>query len=293
MNCSNHPETPAVNYCQNCGKPLCAQCVRSVSGMVFCEECLAARLGVPAAGAQPGAPVPAAYPPVTGSHSPILAGLLGFIPGVGAMYNGQFAKGLVHVVVFIALVGATDHFGLFGLAVAGWVFYQVFDAYQTAFALQRGLPLPDPLGLNNIGARLGLGHTPPPGSAPYPGAAPYPGVPPVPPAAGTAQPATGYPTAYPTSYPPVPPVAPIAPVPAAWDPAATHDPGSAGLLDEPTHRSMPVGAIILVALGTLFLLSTAGVLNVHWISHGWPLILIAVGIWIFYSNSRKYPGGPK
>ena len=56
---------------------------------------------------------------------------------------------------------------------------------------------------------------------------------------------------------------------------------------------MPVGAIILVALGTLFLLSTAGVLNVHWISHGWPLILIAVGIWIFYSNSRKYPGGPK
>ena len=32
--------------------------------------------------------------------------LLGLIPGVGAIYNGQYAKGLVHAVVFGLLVSA-------------------------------------------------------------------------------------------------------------------------------------------------------------------------------------------
>ena len=290
MNCVNHPEAPAVNFCQNCGKPLCAQCVRSVSGMVFCEPCVAPGSAIPGA-------VPANYSPVAGSQSPILAGLLGFIPGVGAMYNGQFAKGLVHVVIFIALVSATHNFGLFGLLVAGWVFYQVFDAYQTAFALQHGLPLPDPLGLTNIGAKLGLGQAPvppPSGSTPYPGAPPA--APPAASASSAVPPTAGYPSAYPTSYPPTDPYAPVPPVPPvapAWDPAAAQDPGSIGMMDEPTHRSLPVGAIILVALGVLFLLGTAGFLSMHWLSHGWPLILIALGVWIFYRNNQKFPGGPQ
>jgi hypothetical protein len=299
MNCINHPDTPSVNFCQNCGKPYCAQCIRTVNGMVYCEPCLAARLGVPPAGVQPGA-VPAGYSPVAGSQSPVLAGLLGFIPGVGAMYNGQFAKGLVHVVIFIALVSATHNFGLFGLLVAGWVFYQVFDAYQTAFALQRGLPLPDPLGLNNIGAKLGLGGTTPPptsGSAPFVAPTAPPAAPPY--AASAVPPTAGYPSAYPTAYPaasqpvdpyaPVPPVPPVAP---AWDPAA-QPPGPIGLLDEPTHRSLPVGAIILLALGVVFLLGTLGTISVHWLTRGWPLLLIALGVWLFFHNHQKSPGGPQ
>jgi hypothetical protein len=35
-----------------------------------------------------------------GEPSPGLAALLGFIPGVGAMYNEQYAKGIVHLMVF-------------------------------------------------------------------------------------------------------------------------------------------------------------------------------------------------
>ena len=31
-NCVNHPEIPVAAYCQNCGKALCATCVRSVAG---------------------------------------------------------------------------------------------------------------------------------------------------------------------------------------------------------------------------------------------------------------------
>ncbi len=130
MNCVNHPETPAVNYCQNCGKALCTECTRSISGMVFCEPCLAARLGVPpqAGTGATAAGTPGAYPVAGRSTSPVAAAILGFIPGVGAMYNGQFLKGIVHVIVFIALISAADHFGPFGLLIAAWVFYQVFNA---------------------------------------------------------------------------------------------------------------------------------------------------------------------
>jgi hypothetical protein len=89
--------------------------------------------------------------------NPALAGLLGFIPGVGAMYNGQFAKGLAHVAIFMVFASLADHVaGIFGLLVAGWIFYMAFEAYQTARARREGLPLPDPFGLNNIGERFGF-----------------------------------------------------------------------------------------------------------------------------------------
>ncbi len=92
--------SPAVAYCQNCGKPLCSACMRTVGGVVYCEPCLAARLSVP-----PGT-VPAN---LTGLHAhPVLAGLLGFIPGVGAMYNGQFVKALAHVLIFAVFVSLSD-----------------------------------------------------------------------------------------------------------------------------------------------------------------------------------------
>ena len=118
-----------------------------VGGVVYCEPCLAARLSVP-----PGT-VPAN---LTGLHAhPVLAGLLGFIPGVGAMYNGQFVKALAHVLIFAVFVSLSDKSTVFGLLVAAWVFYQVFDAAQTAKARRDGLPLPNPFGLNDLGTTAG------------------------------------------------------------------------------------------------------------------------------------------
>ena len=164
MNCLNHPDVAAAAYCQNCGKPLCTACIRSVGGVVYCEPCLAARLSAP-----PGA----AEGNLTGLHAhPVLAGLLGFIPGVGAMYNGQFVKALAHVLIFAVFVSLSDKSFVFGLLIAAWVFYQVFDAAQTAKARRDGLPLPNPFGLNDLGSKLGIappgapyaaGFTPPPG----------------------------------------------------------------------------------------------------------------------------------
>jgi len=85
------------------------------------------------------AAAPAALPDE--SVHPALALLLGFVPGVGAIYNGQYAKGLVHAVVFALLVSAianSNSAGMgqwdpfIGIMIGAWVFYMVFEAYHTA-----------------------------------------------------------------------------------------------------------------------------------------------------------------
>jgi hypothetical protein len=68
----------------------------------------------------------------------VLALILGFIPGVGAIYNGQYAKGLIHAVVFGLLVSlaSSTHNGalepVVALLIAAWVFYMAFEAFHTA-----------------------------------------------------------------------------------------------------------------------------------------------------------------
>lgn len=286
MNCANHPDTAVVAYCQQCGKPLCAQCVRPVSGHIYCETCLAARLGVPPAGV-PGAQVPPGVagfnvPPVPGAPNPGLAAFLGFIPGVGAMYNGQFVKALVHVLAFAVLVSLANQYDIFLLFVFAWVFYQVFDAHQTAKARRDGLPLPDPFGLNDLGQKLGMQPTqvPPaanpnapnvPPMAGVPPASSYGSVPPQPPYG--AVPPQGAPYSAPYGAPPAPPIAQEPPVPASASNAA------------------PVGAIILIALGLMFLLQSLGVLGSWWIGHSWPWILIAIGAWLLFRRLNDPTGG--
>jgi LiaI-LiaF-like transmembrane region/B-box zinc finger len=150
MNCANHAEVPAVAFCRTCGKPLCASCVRDIRGVVYCEGCLASQLS----GAMPPpgtSAVPPGAQPQAGGGSPGLAALLGFIPGVGAMYNGEYAKGFVHVLIFATLIWMAAHVnGMFGLGIAAFVIYMPIEAYQTARARQMGLPPPDPLGLNRL-----------------------------------------------------------------------------------------------------------------------------------------------
>src|ERR1700761_7499444 len=172
-----------VAYCQQCGKALTNETIRRAGSAVYCEPCLVARLegaGAGAAGTAAGwAPVsgpgPATAPaggptgvPSANEPSPWLAAFLGLIPGVGAMYNGQYAKGVAHLVIFAVLDSlAHNVHDIFGLLVAGWIFYQVFDAYHTAKARRDGTPLPNPFGLNDIGDRMGFGRNWP-GSAARP-----------------------------------------------------------------------------------------------------------------------------
>jgi len=125
MDCVNHSGVTASAYCQNCGRALCAGCVRNAAaGQILCEPCLLAWQNVQ----QPFAA------PVSGPN-PSTAAALGVIPGVGAMYNGQFLKGFIHVIIFAVLVSAARVYGIFGLFIAAWVLYQAFEAFHTARAM--------------------------------------------------------------------------------------------------------------------------------------------------------------
>ncbi len=216
MNCANHPDIEKVAFCRTCGKPLCANCTRAVHGVIYCESCLAARLE----GVQPNvappvagfvAAPPAGVPVPVGGPNPALAGVLaGFFPfGVGAVYTGQYAKGLAHLVVFTLLVlGASNSSGaavatICGLGIAGFYFYQIIDSVRSARALQLGQAPPDPFGL-----------------------------------------ATTF---------------------------------SAG--ERVDASKVPVGALILIGLGVIFLLHTLDIwdFSAHRI---WPLVLIGIGGWL-------------
>lgn len=187
MNCINHPDIPAVAYCRTCGKALCEACQRTAQGTVYCAEHLPASANVPppvtgppppgqaaayaedlkqrivreaAAGSPPAwktalgtTPPPYAVPGATpytatdAGASPGLAFVLGLIPGVGAIYNGQYVKGLIHVIILgllISIINSPASAGvepLFGMLIAVWWFYMAFEAYHTARKRQMGQPV--------------------------------------------------------------------------------------------------------------------------------------------------------
>ena len=322
MDCVNHPGTPATAFCQNCGKALCAGCVRTApGGQVLCEPCFAAWQTYP----QPFVPVS------TGSPNPAAAAVLGLIPGVGAMYNGQFFKGLIHVVIFAVLVSMAHVSGIFGIFIPAWILYQSFEAFHTAKALRDGLPVPDPLGLNDVGNWLNLGkhpHYPGQGSGQAPGQPPSAppgqnpwttgaatGATPPPPAGAYQPPASGaWQTPYAGGAYQNPYQAPgqtarqtpgqgqwqnpyTPPAPGPVDPNAPPQP----LPPDPSaywrgsfwNRGAPVGAIILIALGTLFLLGQLDIFNGRLIEYSWPVFLIGLGVWLVVRRLGESQGGPK
>ena len=71
--------------------------------------------------------------------SPGFAGVLGMFPfGVGALYNGQYTKALLHLVIFSGLVHMQGRGGgqpFIGLVLAGFIIYQFFDNIQSAKAI--------------------------------------------------------------------------------------------------------------------------------------------------------------
>jgi hypothetical protein len=228
MNCFNHPETPAVAYCRSCGKALCDTCKRTANGTIYCDEhapAAAIEGAVRQAVADRIARETAAAinpPPPTGSAatndvSPSLACLLGFIPGVGAIYNGQYAKGLVHAIIFGLLVSITssgsagDLEPLFGILIGVWVMYMALEAYHTARKRRAGEPVDEFSSILNVhGQRTGF----------------------------------------------------------------------------------PVGAITLIALGVLLLLSTMDIIQLRYLLRYWPVLLILLGAYMLYVRIEGGGGNP-
>jgi len=215
-----------------------------VRGVVYCEECLAAQLS----GTMPAGTAPVAEPPAAPSGpSPGLAAMLGLIPGVGAMYNGEYAKGFLHVLIFGTLIWMAGHVhGLFGIGIAAFYVYMPIEAYRTARARQMGVPPPDPFGFNTLfGSHAAPVAPANVATGVVPGGAPV--------SEGVAVPPTG---------------------------------SEAPEVEQPRTR-VPIGAVILIGLGVLFLLGEMDVLNFDWVGRFWPLILIAVGVRILMKRQQR------
>ena len=226
MKCAVHPDVDAVAYCRNCGKQLCSVCARPVRDVIYCEDCLAATLGLPSpppptsvpgispeppafssGTAQPYPPLPPGAPGIpavaAAPHvsNPGVAFALGFFPGLGAVYNGEYNKALIHIVVFAAMiVGLSSDIGDSGTVtlsflLAGFVFYMAFDAMRVAKERNAGQTTIDPL--------------------------------------------------------------------------------------ESWSKERPVGPIILIGLGALFLLNNFSWFAFYRVRQFWPLILIGVGVLMF------------
>jgi hypothetical protein len=231
MKCAVHTDVDATGFCRNCGKPMCTACSRPVRDVLYCEDCLATVLGHPAPLPPVGAPAPVgtptgspyaappspsayAYAPPpssnmampgarpAGQSSPALAFILAFIfPGLGAIYNRQYNKGLVYIAIFASAIfgfisDLDDSFkAILGILLGGFFFYTAFEAMQTAQARNRGEAPPDPL--------------------------------------------------------------------------------------ESWSKDRPIGAIILIGLGVLFLLDNFHIFDFIRLGRMWPLILIGVGLYMF------------
>lgn len=212
MNCYLHPETPATAYCRACGRPLCTVCQRSADGVIYCQD----HVPVPVYTAPPpgnmGAGPANPYmqpPPMGATTSPLAAFLLGWIPGVGAIYNGQYLKGLVHAVIFGLLISLANSMDgspsepFLVMTMVGFIFYMPFEAYHTAKKRQLGLPVDEWSSLT--------------GNSRYASRA-------------------------------------------------------------------PIGPIVLIAIGILFLLDTLHVVEFREIGRFWPVILIVIGAYMLYGR---------
>ncbi len=223
MNCYLHPDTPASAFCRTCGRALCPLCQRMADGTVFCQDHVPVQF---TGGPQPGntsssnpytqSPPPNAYTAMPVETSPVLAFILGFIPGVGAIYNGQYIKGLVHAVIFgviVSLLSGNDEASaapFLGIMLGAFVFYMPFEAYHTAKKRQMGIVVDE------------------------------------------------------------------------WSSLISQD--------RIANRA-PMGPLILIAVGFLFLLRTFDLLDFRRVGKFWPVLLIVIGAYMLYSraNATRIP----
>jgi hypothetical protein len=87
---------------------------------------------------------------------------LGFIPGVGAIYNGQITKAILQVLIFGSLIALGNRVHgpldtIFGLGAAAFYFYMVIDSFQTAKAKCAGKPVPEWFGIGEVKINAPIG----------------------------------------------------------------------------------------------------------------------------------------
>jgi hypothetical protein len=132
MYCSYHTTTFARVQCTNCARALCPACDHRIKGYPYCQDCIV--LGIEGLsrnynyGGKPKAKAR-------------LAALCSLLPGLGAVYNRQNVKAVVHFVGTVGLFQLTNlhvFSGFFALAGMAFYLYSIMDAYRTAQRIAEG-----------------------------------------------------------------------------------------------------------------------------------------------------------
>src|SRR5438105_9747743 len=141
MNCNYHQNNAATVQCSQCARPLCLACDHRIRGFPFCQDCIVA--GVEMLRYQQSRTSDAHV--IRRKTSPFVATLLSFfVPGLGAAYNGQTSKAIVHFAIFasffqMAVITHGTHFFVLGV-LGTWLFAAV-DACRTAQLMRGGFAL--------------------------------------------------------------------------------------------------------------------------------------------------------
>ena len=139
MNCSYHMKNPATVQCSQCARGLCPACDHRIRGFPFCQDCIVA--GVEMLRYQRSATSDSNV--IRRQTSPFIATFLSlFVPGLGAAYNGQTSKAIVHFAVFASffqMAVVTNGVAIFVLGVFGTWLFAAVDACRTAQLMRAGL----------------------------------------------------------------------------------------------------------------------------------------------------------
>jgi hypothetical protein len=110
-------------FCGACSRALCSECSHQIKGKIYCQDCLVR-------GAEWAAAVKDLRIP---TDAPKRAAALSLIPGMGAVYNGDYQKAITQFAVFAALsiMGDNIH-GIFGFGAFVFLIFTMFDSYRTA-----------------------------------------------------------------------------------------------------------------------------------------------------------------
>ncbi|HEX9929812.1 MAG TPA: hypothetical protein VGB02_14860 [Pyrinomonadaceae bacterium] len=136
--CAFHPHNFAAVQCNSCGRGLCPACDHRVKGFPFCADCIVSgvellRLHQQNQGAGVG----------ERKISPIISAVLSlFCPGLGAAYNGQTAKAIVHFAFFVSLFQMailTNGMAIFVFGFLGMWLFAAVDAWRMARLIRGGL----------------------------------------------------------------------------------------------------------------------------------------------------------
>src|ERR1044071_6214933 len=137
MNCAYHNQNAAVVNCNGCGKPLCPACDHRIKGFPYCQDCIV--LGVDLLRNYNQSNY---VHLVKAQTSPFVATVLSFVcPGLGAAYNGQTTKALIHFAVFVGLIqmAILSHMPIFVFGFLGMWAYTAVDAWKTARLIRAGV----------------------------------------------------------------------------------------------------------------------------------------------------------